>query len=239
MNQAFKLPELYITPEHECSYLPERRASTLYINPYARVDNQLYAHLSRKGFRRSGEHLYMPYCRNCKACTPLRIPVEKIRLNRNQSRVWKKNKDLTLHSSPARFRQDEFDLYCRYLADRHPFSNMNNPTPDDYMSFLSSSWSDTIFYRLQFENQLLGVAVIDRLEDGLSCVYTFYDTDHARRSLGKFAILLAINEAKVLSLPWVYLGYWIKDCNKMRYKNEFKPVEYYYDQQWCETEPQG
>lgn len=109
---------------------------------------------------------------------------------------------------------------------------MDNPSPQNYIDFLTSSWSDTVFYEVRLDSQLLAIAVIDRLPTALSAVYTFFDPDYQERSLGRFSILYTIREATRLGLPWVYLGYWINECEKMRYKDEYQPLEYFRNGKW-------
>lgn len=237
MTEEFKLPELYITPEHECSYLPDKHASTLFVNPQARKNNFLYSYLSSKGFRRSGEQLYMPYCTHCQACIPVRIRVMEFKPDRNQRRVLKKNSDLDISIEAVEFRDDEYELYCRYLENRHTGSAMCNPSPEDYLSFLDSSWSNTRFHRFTLNDRLIAVAVVDYLNDALSAVYTFFDPEYSARSPGKYAILHSVNIAGKLGLKWLYLGYWIEKCSKMNYKNRFQGIEYYYRQGWTSRAP--
>lgn len=111
---------------------------------------------------------------------------------------------------------------------------MDNPTPESYMQFLTANWANTMFYEIRqtADNRLLAVAIADILENALSAVYTFFDPDFESRSLGRFAVLYEIEEAKKFSLPWLYLGYWIGDCKKMNYKNEYQPLEYYRNNDW-------
>lgn len=110
---------------------------------------------------------------------------------------------------------------------------MDNPTPESYMDFLTASWADTRFCEMRLDDKLLAVAIIDEIGDALSSVYTFFDPDYANRSLGKFAILYSIEDARKKGLAWVYLGYWIAECRKMKYKNEYQPMEYFIDGKWC------
>ena len=35
-----------------------------------------------------------------------------------------------------------------------------------------------------------------------------------------------------MSLEYLYLGYWIKDCRKMSYKAEYRPLELYMNGRW-------
>ncbi len=231
MNQSLSL-NLYATPPHDCSYLPDRRATTVFIDPYFPKDKELHGTLLQRGFRRSGDYVYRPLCKDCQACISVRVPVNSFQPRRSQKRVWKKNQDLTVNATSNKFKPAHFDLYCRYLASRHKGGNMENPTSKDYMDFLTSSWSETIFYEFWLQKQLLGIAVIDPVEDALSAVYTFFDPDYAERSLGVYAILWEIELAKQIKLEWLYLGFWIKECQKMSYKTEYQPLEFYDGQQW-------
>jgi arginine-tRNA-protein transferase len=109
---------------------------------------------------------------------------------------------------------------------------MDVRSPERYREFILSSWSDTWCYEFRLGSRLLAVAVIDRLMQGLSAVYTFFDPAYAGRGLGTFAVLWQISDAKRMGLPWVYLGYWIQECPKMSYKNRFRPLEIFRDGHW-------
>ena len=232
----FKLLSFYATPEHECSYLPSRNAVTVFADPEFRKDTALYSVLSRYGFRRSGQHIYRPRCPGCHACVPVRVPVKEFTPRRSQRRAWRANQDLQVNATEAQFNREHFDLYCRYLAARHRGGGMDDPTPDQYMEFLASPWSDTVFYEFRLGRRLLGVTVADRLEDGLSAVYTFFDPECAGRSLGVFAVMWELDQARRLGLDWLYLGYWIKDTPKMRYKTEYQPLEFFRYGHWVRSE---
>ena len=222
----------YITPAHACSYLEGQQANTLFADPDYPMTRNLYTRLAGRGFRRSGDYLYQPHCVNCKACIPVRIPVREFIRKRTHTRTWKRNQDLTIRELPAIFSQEHQDLYSRYIATRHKDGGMDNPQAGNYLSFLTSNWMDTVFYEMRLENRLLAVAVVDRLEDALSAVYTFYEPEEKQRSLGTFSILYEVSEAARLSLDWLYLGYWIKDCAKMNYKNVYQPLEYFRNNAW-------
>lgn len=89
-----------------------------------------------------------------------------------------------------------------------------------------------MFYEIRRDDRLIGVNVTDHLRTGLSAVYTYFDPDEAKRSLGGFAILWLIQEARRLGLQWVYLGYYIPGCRKMQYKDQFRPLEAFIHGQW-------
>lgn len=118
------------------------------------------------------------------------------------------------------------------MDTRHPNGGMNEAEPDEYIEFLTCDWSNTQFIEFRLQEKLLSVAVVDVLETGLSAIYTFFDPDHANRSLGTLAVLWAINRACEVSLPHLYLGYWIENCQKMSYKEKFQPAEQFQNGAW-------
>lgn len=227
----------YATPPHDCNYLPGRSAITLFADPRFPKSTRLYTALADCGFRRSGEHLYIPHCENCSSCIPVRIPVNEFRPSRNQKRNWRTNQDLSIHRKEAVFDTEHYQLFEKYLSSRHAGGGMDNPTPESYMHFLTADWTKTVFYEIRNkkDNTLVAVAVVDIMDNALSAVYTFYDPDYSRRSPGRFAILLQIEQAKKLDLQWLYLGYWIENCRKMSYKDEYQPLEYYRDNIWVRS----
>jgi len=222
----------YATPPHKCSYLPDREAVTLFADPHFPKSSRLYSALSDCGFRRSGAHLYVPNCTGCSACIPVRIPVGKFRLSRNQRRTWRKNSDISVRAQPAEYQQCHFDLYTRYLQARHRHGGMDNPTPEQYMEFLTAPWVETVFYEMRSDGRLIAVAVADIMEDAMSAVYTFFDPAESWRSPGRYAILYEISQAGEMRLKWLYLGYWIENCEKMRYKSEYMPQQRFLENNW-------
>lgn len=228
---------LYFTPAHPCAYLKDHQAITTFIDPFYPNISTLYSFLIQQGFRRSGEFLYHPQCHSCEQCISVRIPAHAFQPNRIQRRIWLKNQDLTVFPAYSDFKQEHFELYNRYLDARHKGGGMDNPTPYSYMHFLTCYWAYTVFYEFRLQDKLVAVAVVDILNDGLSAIYTFFDPDYDKRSLGVYAILWEIAESQRLGLEWLYLGYWIKDSQKMSYKTNYFPLEYYYKKNWQTTQP--
>ena len=222
----------YATPPHSCNYLPDQEAVTLFADPHFPKNIRLYSALADCGFRRSGEHLYIPHCSACSRCVPVRIPVDEFVPSRNQKRTLQRNRVLTINRMPAEFDQEHFDLYRKYLGNRHAGGGMDDPSRENFMEFLIASWADTYFYEMRLEGKLISVAVTDYLDDGLSAVYTFFDPDYSKLSPGKFSILFEVDEARRLGKRWLYLGYWISGCHKMQYKSEYRPMDYYIDNEW-------
>ena len=144
----------------------------------------------------------------------------------------RRNADITVNRSKGKFRDEHFNLYQRYITSRHNDGSMANPSKSDYHRFLICDWADTLFIEFRLNGVLIAVAVSDITSSGLSAVYTFFDSKHDSRSLGHFAILTQIGEAKSRDLDYLYLGYWIKDCDKMSYKNRYKPLEGFINDHW-------
>lgn len=222
----------YRSSAHACSYLPGRSAATLFADPATLKTSALYGQLIRQGFRRSGEEIYRPHCPGCQACIPVRISVESFRPNRAQRRTWVRNQDLQIRTVTPAYRPEHFELYRRYISARHGGGGMDHDDRAAFLGFLTAPFVETVFYEFRLAGALLAVAVVDHLEDALSAVYTFYDPNRPQRSLGRHAILYAIETARSLGLCWLYLGYWIRDCRKMHYKDEFQPLEAYLAGRW-------
>lgn len=227
---------LYLTPPHPCGYFPERRAATLFVDPAQPMNGTLYQYLLERGFRRSGDHVYRPYCGDCDACIPVRVPVARFAPGRSMRRVRQRNRDLRVRISQPRFDRALFELYERYLNHRHRGGPMENPRPVDFLEFLTSRWCRTRFVEFWLQERLLMVAVTDLLPDALSAVYTFFDPGEAARSLGSHAILWQIAECRTLNRSALYLGYWIRDCGKMRYKARFRPLEMHRGARWIDLD---
>lgn len=241
MNQSLHLPAdlaFYITPPHPCSYLPEREAITLFADPHAELSTELYSRLASHGFRRSGNHVYRPHCGGCRACLPVRIPVDTFAPTRSQRRCQSANDGFEVTIREQRqINPEQFDLYRRYLQRRHPDSTMTTDEPLQVDNFLTSSWSKTRFVEFRENGQLLIVAVVDWLSDGLSAVYTFFEPAAAQRGLGTAAILWQIEQSRREGLPYLYLGYLIEAAPQMAYKSRYHPLEAFRDGRWLPYQP--
>ncbi|MCV6590445.1 MAG: arginyltransferase [Marinobacterium sp.] len=223
----------YATPGHSCSYLHNREAKTLFVDPQAIIAKDTYSELSDLGFRRSGRHVYRPHCDQCQACISVRIPVERFRPSKSQKRLLARNRDLKVRATPPQLTPEYYQLYERYIIARHADGDMYPPSQAQFSSFLVEGDQDSVFFEFRdSQNTLVALAVCDFLNEGLSAIYTFYDPDMTKRSLGSFAILWQITECQRLELPCLYLGYWVKDCRKMNYKLAFRPAELLLDSNW-------
>lgn len=229
---------LYLSEHHECSYLPDELARTAFVHPSLPLSTELYSHLIEQGFRRSGNDIYVPRCQLCVQCVSVRIPVAEFHASRRQRRCWNKNLSTTARITPPDFKTQHYQLYLSYQSLRHPSSSMANSSPEEYISFLGSSWCDTLFVEFFISGQLVAVAIIDQLKNALSAVYTFFDPANSHLSLGTYAILWQLDYARQLGLDYVYLGYWVKDCDKMNYKNQYQPLQGLINRQWQAVLPE-
>jgi leucyl-tRNA---protein transferase len=224
--------KVYTTYPHSCSYLNDQEATTLFVDPRQPVDKSLYSKLSLLGFRRSGSHIYRPHCTHCDACIPARIPVAQFRRRRSQERTWNRNQDLRVRRTESLRDDEAFDLYSRYIRQRHADGDMYPPDREQYESFLNDAWECTHYYRFYDDRSLVALAVVDELQDGLSAIYTFFDPAWEKRGLGSYAILWQADRARALGLEYLYLGYWIRGCRKMAYKSDYRPLELYTNNRW-------
>lgn len=232
--------QFYTSASYPCSYLPNTTARSLVAMPLEEINAGIYSQLALNGFRRSGEHVYRPFCAPCLQCVPVRIVVNDFLPNRSQKRNLKQWQDLQQQWMPLQFDPQHFELYKRYQKVRHAGGGMDQDDAEQYQQFLATSLVDTAILTFYdnpnnpteaTHNDLKIVSVVDYLKDGLSAVYTFYDPE-AASGLGTYSILCLIEHARRLGLPYVYLGYWIKDSQKMNYKTFYRPLEGYIDNKW-------
>jgi leucyl-tRNA---protein transferase len=240
MNGASELDQplrLFHTSEHPCGYWPERQARDLVFDPGDPRLAQIYPTALSWGFRRSGNLIYRPHCRACRACVAARIPVADFRPDRSQRRCLARNADLEIRVLPAERNDEHFALYRRYLSARHPGGGMDGHGASEFDQFLLSTWGQGRFLEFRThqphgQGELLAVAVTDVVSDALSAVYTFYNPDMADRSLGTFAILQQIAWARRDGKDHLYLGYWIDGHSKMAYKRRYRPLEMFDGYGW-------
>ena len=230
---------LYLSAEHDCSYLPDRLANSLFVDPDTEMSADVYSGLIQQGFRRSGKYVYTPYCKKCHDCIPVRLNVQNFKLSRSQKRCHNKNQNVIVTPKAPTFDESHYQLYEAYVKSRHPGGGMDEPSDDKYLEFLTSDWSNTTFFEFREGDELLAIAATDIVINGLSAVYTFFspDVEHQKRSLGVYSIIWQAQGAQRRGMKWLYLGYWIQACNKMSYKDKYQPLEYYYNHQWNDSPP--
>lgn len=220
--------QFFSTGQFPCSYLPGRIARNCVIDPEFDMDTQAYSDLMKSGFRRSGAQVYRPQCMPCSECISTRIPIASFKPNRSQRRNLKANQDLTVKVNTSGFKPEYLPLYQEYIKDRH-----HNTDSEGVEEFFGSGWCNTHYIEFYEGNELLAVAVVDVLTDEVSAVYTLFSPNKGgKRGIGIFAVLWQIEYARELGKSYVYLGYFIHDCNKMNYKARYQPLEGFHDGRW-------
>jgi len=247
-TQSTLSPQFYLTAPAPCPYLAgelERKVFTHLIGSRATEMNDL---LTQGGFRRSQNIAYRPACETCRACVSVRILAGEFEPTRSMKRVMALNSDLVANVYPAQPSTEQFSLFRRYLDHRHRTGGMSDMSALDYAIMVEDTHVATrvIEYRkrphedAQFgeKGELVAVALTDQMSDGLSMVYSFFDPDLEKRSLGTFMVLDHIERTQTLGLPHVYLGYWVKGSDKMGYKIRFLPQEHLRPHGWEAYEPE-
>ncbi len=220
-----------LTHPFDCSYISDQQEQLLTLTDHE-IDISLYERLLGLGFRRNGSSIYKPHCHACSACKPIRIAVNDFKTSKRQKRTLKKNSNLRWQL--ANENKDEYyTLYENYIEARHSDGPMFPADIKQYEQFLLCSWLPDSFIEVYDNNKLIGVAVTDILDNSISAIYSFFDHDYAKNSLGSFMILLQIQLAKNLGKNYLYLGYQIDECRKMNYKTLYNPYEVLTDQGWA------
>jgi len=242
MTQLKELPlttlQFYATAPYTCSYLPNKIARSQVATPSHLIHADVYNDLLNAGFRRSGLYTYRPYCDECKACIATRILVNQFTPSRSQRRAQKKHASLEASVLNLGYQDEHYQLYQRYQTERHAGGDMDGDDQDQYMQFLLQSRVNSRIVEFRdgphdrYPGRLRIVSMIDILEQGISSVYTFYDTSSPTTSYGNYSILWQIEQARVLGLPYLYLGYYIKESAKMSYKIQYQPMEGLIDDHW-------
>lgn len=228
--------QFYVTTGYACGYLPNKLAQSLIASPQHLIDANVYSGLIQQGFRRSGKFAYRPHCENCWECVPVRVILQEFVPNRSQKRAFQHHQNLEVFIMPIEFHEEHYILYAGYQDARHSDEKINKKQDleddEQYRNFLCQTNVESVLVEFREYGQLKMVSVIDIVRDGISAVYTFYDTSDPKASLGTYNVLWQIEWAKSLNLPYLYLGYWIKDSKKMTYKQNFKPLEKLVDGEW-------
>ena len=240
-------PQFYLTAPSPCPYLPgheERKVFTHLVGERAGELNDLLTH---GGFRRSQSIAYRPACETCRSCISVRVVAEDFRPTRSMRRIQERNIDLIGDMRIAVPTSEQYSVFRSYLDTRHRDGGMADMSVLDYAMMVEDSHVSTrmVEYRRRGPDssingrgagELLAVALTDMLSDGLSMVYSFFESGEAARSLGTFMILDHIARARRMGLAYVYLGYWVAGSRKMDYKGRFLPQERLTADGWVRVE---
>ena len=224
------------TLSFNCSYLPKKMEKRLYINIPKSTDNQnLVSELTKNGFRRSFDHMYIPICDSCNMCIPSRINIKKFKLSKSNKRNLKINQDLIFKLDTGKRNNERYELFKEYCITRHNDSQMAHMNKDEFESFFYNKFNKTNIYDIfDSSNSLIGSILMDVFADGYSAIYSFFEPQFKKRGLGKYLIIKSILELKVQNIPYLYLGFWVKNSTKMDYKVNFNNTELFVNGKWKE-----
>jgi len=227
-----RFPRFFVTSPSPCPYLPGRQERKIFTELTGQHAGELNDALGRIGFRRSQSVAYRPSCAGCTACVSVRVVADQFRANATQRKLLKRHGDLEVTACKPWATEEQFELLHRYLKTRHPGGGMAAMDESDYADMVEQSpvSSYVIEYREPSVNgergRLIGACITDQQADGLSMIYSFFEADsETRPGLGNFIIMDHILRARSASLPYVYLGYWVKGSERMAYKTRYRPIE--------------
>lgn len=226
-QRLYHLPQFYLTPTGPCPYLPGRQERKVFTRLTGPLSHIIGSSLTISGFRRSQSIAYKPSCEGCNACISVRIPANGYEFSRNEKRTLRRNRDLTRTIARPHATRGQYALLRAYLDARHSGGGMDDMSLFEYAAMVEETPLETrLFeYRMSDTDELVACALTDVISDGFSMVYSFFHPGLSPRSLGTFMILDHVREAQKLGLSYIYLGYWVRDCHKMRYKQRFQPLE--------------
>jgi arginyl-tRNA--protein-N-Asp/Glu arginylyltransferase len=234
VTQHFPTRQLrfFLTAPSPCPYLAGRQERKVFAHLPLTDGAGVNDSLTQVGFRRSQNIAYRPACESCSACVSARIPAGDYVFSRAERKVLNRNDDIDRCLAGAEASMEQFDLLRRYLLARHADGGMAEMTWPDFVAMVEDTAVRTHIVEYRLKGELVGCALVDMMGDGLSLVYSFYDPDLPRRSLGSHIILDHVVQARLAEVPYVYLGYWVKGSEKMDYKVRFNPIELLRPEGW-------
>lgn len=218
---------------HDCSYLPEQKSQSQYLDPRLNLSGYELTQLNQMGFRRSGRLVYRPNCPQCDACQSMRIRCHDFTLGRSHKRLLKVNHELQLRISTPSNQPHYYQLFEHYINERHSDGDMYPTSPEQFREFLMEDYGTTKQLEAWYGEKLYACLVFDQLADGLSSVYCYFDPLQTERSLGRYMILRITQLCQALQLPYHYLGYYVENAAKMAYKRQWQPSERLINGVWC------
>jgi arginyl-tRNA--protein-N-Asp/Glu arginylyltransferase len=244
VSAPFRFPRFFVTTPSPCPYLPGKTERKVFTELGGQHAAELNDALGRIGFRRSQSVAYRPSCVDCSACISVRVVASEFQPNQTQRKLIRRHSDLEITACKPWTTQEQYDLLRRYLKRRHPGGGMVDMDESDFADMVEQSPVKTyvVEYREPSENgrpgRLVGACLTDHQADGLSMIYSFFETeDPQRQGLGTFIILDHIMRAAKAGVPYVYLGYWVEDSPRMAYKGRFRPLERLGPSGWHRFEP--
>lgn len=223
----------FINVEEACPYLPGRQAVLpFYLADYRRSPDAFDQALS-EGIRRSGVFVYHTQCPGCRACEPIRIPVDDFTPRRRHRRVLTKaGEQLRVEIGEPLVDDLRVALYNRHKLERglgEPGSEVDDQSLSE---FLGTTCCETREFRFYQGSRLVGVSIADLGRTAMSAVYCYYDPSLAELGIGNFAVLTQIEACREWGLKYLYLGFYVAGNAHMRYKASYLPHERLVDGTW-------
>ena len=221
----------------ECSYIKNKSEQRLFLNLNQTLSKNFKTvnELTKIGFRRNLNFMYLPFCNECSKCISTRINVHKFNTSKSQKRNLKKNRSISFLKKVTNKNNERYKLFKKYLGVRHTTGQMNSMTEIDFNNFFYNTPTESLVFDLIYEKKILGSILLDILYDGMSAVYSFYDPKYIKNGLGIFLILKSIQEVKKLKKKFLYLGYWVEGSKKMDYKKNFDGLEFFRNGHWLQN----
>ena len=211
--------------DDKCSYLKDKEQTTHYKMIEDCNDKQCLS-LIQRGYRRFGKIYFRPICKDCTECKSIKINVKNFEFSKSHKRVMKKAKNIKSYIRTPSMTKEHLKLYDKYhlyMKEKKGWDHSHVNPQNYYNSFVNGH--NGFGYEISYydEDKLIGIDLIDILQDGLSSIYFYYDPDYSNYSLGKLSLLYEIEFAKTQNKDWIYLGYYVRDCDSLSYKASYKP----------------
>jgi len=211
--------------DDKCSYL-EGKEQTTHYKVINNCDAKSCEELIERGYRRFGKMYFRPICASCTECQSIKIDVDNFSFSKSARRIMSKADNITSYIQTPSVSQEHLELFEKYHLYMHQKKDWEYSQTDSqhyYNSFVTGH-ADFGFEVLYYDqDKLIGVDLIDILENGISSIYFYYDPDYAKYSLGKLSLYNQIKYAKSTNKKWIYLGYYVQGCPSLSYKSQYKP----------------
>ncbi len=188
-----------------------------------------YEELLARGWRRFGRTIFRPKCRACSECRSLRVVLDRFHPSKSQRRCRNRNRRIHVEIGPLEVTGQHISLYNKYHRDMHsrrgwPYRPI---TPETYWeSFLDGQFPFSREFRYWLDDRLIAVGIVDMTDTVMSSIYFFHDPEFRDAGLGTFSVLAEIATGCSTGRSQLYMGYYIRECGSMNYKNRFRPHEF-------------
>lgn len=210
-----------------CPYIPGQKMKMHY-KQVEDVSKTFATAVAQRGWRRFGRNFFYPACIDCTECKSMRIDVANYKYSKSQRKTINRNEETKIVIQEPTITQDHLNLYNKYhtyKAHRDGWKHQDICQQEYYEKFVDGAYDFGKELLYFIDDKLVGIDLVDILDDGISSIYCFYDPDYPRFSLGTYSLLYEIKLAEMLGLEWVYLGYWVKGYKAFEYKEKFQPIE--------------